>query len=358
MKNNNLLKVMMASSLLLLASCGNDNNSQSSTNASNSQTSNQETTSKVKVGLGYDVTFSFDTETNVAEVSVATAFTTFDTTTNKVVANRIDVSQVKVVANEAKDGLELKEGTLKREDGYVKTKLELGADYGMFSAWGSQLAEIDTQIESYASWTVGKTVQEIIDGANDETLKASCTVGTSQFSKAISNAYTNVSSVEYTNSTTNKAGIAINAFISEKTDLVFDVAGALVDSSSKVVADAVDSIVVSTKLADNVISVDTSKNYHKGSTETEIKYLSKKTLKYDYNMKLYAGCALEWFEQIASLENTAVGKTAAEIGSLVKDDGSDNANIISGATINVTSYVAALKRAAEYANVKPIGPQH
>lgn len=357
MKKINLLKTIMASSLLLLASCGNDNNSQSSSN--NSTSENTSTTQKVKVGVGYDVSFTYTDESSSAQISVATAFVAFDSTTNKVAANRMDVVQFNLVANEAKDGTTLKEGTALRDDGYVKTKIELGSDYGMFGSYGSSLAEFDVQLESYASWTVGKTVSEIENGANDEALKASCTVGTAQFSKAISNAYTNVSNIEYSNVETNKAGVALNTYLSNSKEVVVDVAGALVNADNKVVASSVDSIVVALNVADTgAISVNTSEKYHKGSTETEIKYLSKKTLKDDYGMKAYAGSAKEWYEQIASLEQTSVNKTAAEIGNLVKDDGSENPNIISGATINVTSYVSALKRATEYAKLMPIGPQH
>ena len=53
----------------------------------------------------------------------------------------------------------------------VSTKNELGADYGMV-AWGGAIAEWDAQADALAQYAVGKTVDELKNGAVDESGKA------------------------------------------------------------------------------------------------------------------------------------------------------------------------------------------
>ena len=53
----------------------------------------------------------------------------------------------------------------------VKTKNELGDDYGMV-AWGGAIAEWYKQADALAQFAVGKTVKELKEGAIDETGKA------------------------------------------------------------------------------------------------------------------------------------------------------------------------------------------
>ena len=53
----------------------------------------------------------------------------------------------------------------------VKTKNELGDDYGMV-AWGGAIAEWYKQADALAQFAIGKTVKELKEGAIDETGKA------------------------------------------------------------------------------------------------------------------------------------------------------------------------------------------
>ena len=53
----------------------------------------------------------------------------------------------------------------------VQTKNELGENYGMV-AWGGAIAEWDAQAAALAEFAVGKTVEELRNGAIDETGKA------------------------------------------------------------------------------------------------------------------------------------------------------------------------------------------
>ena len=63
-------------------------------------------------------------------------------------------------------------------------------------------------------------------------------------------------------------------------------------------------------------------------------------------------CTLEWYEQAAIIEAGALNKTSAEIATLKANTGE-----LAGATITLNSYVAALAKAAKYAEMEHVGPQ-
>lgn len=359
------------------------------------QNSSAKTGTSVNVGMGYHAYVEGN------QLSVIGAMVAFDST-GKVAGSRIDAIQIDYEADEADAGLVLapKAVSAKRDDGYVKTKLEKGKDYGMLAAWGSQLAEVDAQIEAYAAWTVGKTAAEIAaaqvyeqkgvnghkeDGyfTNDSTLFASCTITVDGFAKAIQSAYANKSAEAYTVSEGFKVGIAMNGGIAynygnPSHEISVDMAGTVV-ANGKVEAAAIDAVVASYKTttvgegesavttlnfhtegegesAKKIYEINTAEKYHAGSTEAEVKFLSKKVLKDAYAMKATSAKkgviegGAEWYEQAAAMEAGVVGKTAAEIKPMKKTD-------FSGATITVDSYVSALARAAEYAVLEHVGPQ-
>lgn len=53
-----------------------------------------------------------------------------------------------------------------------------------------------------------------------------------------------------------------------------------------------------------------------GAVDTEATYITKRDLKFDYNMVKYSNATLEWFEQVENLENWVVGKTAEDIANI------------------------------------------
>ena len=53
-----------------------------------------------------------------------------------------------------------------------------------------------------------------------------------------------------------------------------------------------------------------------GAVDTEATFITKRDLKFDYNMVKFSNATLEWFEQVENLENWVVGKTADEIANL------------------------------------------
>ena len=326
---------------------------------------------KVSVGVGYDA--SYDAAKN--QVDLAVAFAAFDAD-GKIQAARLDVVQVKVKAEEMTytENEESKTGyglvldvadAKKREDGAVKTKLEQGTVYGMLKASAIK-KEVDSQIEAYAAWTVGKTAAQLAETqqlneesghtvTTDTELAASCSISVNQFSAAFAKAYENKSATLVTLEEGAKAGVAINGKVAynygkPSKEVSIDFAGALV-AGGKIVAASVDAVVASFNIADDgALSLNTSAKYHNGSTETEIKFLSKKTLKEAYGMASASPIGAEWYTQAASLEAYAAGKTADQVGA---GEGLAEA----GVTITSSSYTAALKKAAEYSQLEHVGPQ-
>lgn len=391
MKFRNLLAMgAVVACGLTLAACGGNNNSQGAgtSTGGNSQTGNTETVS-VHTGIGYSASY------DAGQFNVTTAMVAFDATTGNVVKSRVDVVQVKVAvdANEPKVVV-TNPGV--REDGMPKTKLELGTAYGMQGASAglgviSGGAEVDVQIESYAAWTQGKSVQQIKDAmvvvtgdsengysdgrthmhggvfTNDPALWATCTITVDGFAAAIESAYANKTSVAVEVAKDFTVGVAVNAAMYSANELSVNLGGAVV-ANGKVAAAAIDEVVCAFKATTEnrvvtAVTTDLDENakYHAGTTETAQVFKSKKVLKEAYAMAGKNGgynsaVTLEWFEQAAIVELACAGKSAAEIAQLVKQekpwddtDTQEAGTVVTGATMNINLYTTAVKRAAEYA---------
>jgi len=77
---------------------------------------------------------------------------------------------------------------------------------------------------------------------------------------------------------------------------------------------------------------------------------SKEELKDGYNMRKASPIQKEWFEQAAHLEQWCVGKTVAEVLATTLEGGKPtDADLVTGCTMKVTDYLAALAKAAELA---------
>ena len=311
---------------------------------------------EVTVGIGYSGSFAESYGNMQLDLSAAMVSFEADGT---IVDARIDVVQVKVGANEAKDGLELKNTNV--VDGSVTTKLELGKDYNMKGSSGIG-KEVDAQIEAFADWCVGKKYNEIagqlIPGSGHgtavhEELTSSVTITVDAFVAAIESAWENRSATAYTVSKDAKIGIAMKSGLAfnygnPTKEISIDVAGTVVEGG-KVVASAIDAIVYPVAIAeDGTMSTDTASKYI-GSDGLVI---SKKTLGDDYAMKPASPVGKEWWEQAAIIEAAAIGKTSAEISALVKNEGD-----LVGATMTLDSYTAMLAKSATYAEKDVIGPQ-
>lgn len=330
---------------------------------------------KVQVGLGYDASFTTtDPVLTVAtaQLDLTSAFVAFDKK-GVIVDARIDVVQVKVATNveslvdaENPAGVSLTNTNV--VDGSVTTKLELGKDYNMVN-FGHAIAEVDAQIEAFADWTVGQTVEELKANVAAEhghgvppceELTGSVTIVCHSFVNAIESAYNNRSEKTYSIGETAQAGIAMVSGLAynygkPQTDISVDVAGVIVEEG-KVVASQIDAIVYPLSVSKELTSLGqiTANSSQKYLSTGSLR--SKKVLGDEYAMAGKNGglesCTLEWHEQAAIIEDAALEKTETEIAALVANEGD-----LAGATITLTNYVKALSKAAKYAVLEHVGPQ-
>lgn len=335
---------------LTLASC---DGKESSPATSNSGT---ETATEVTVGIGYAHTFA-ESYGNY-QLGLTTAFVAFEAD-GTIADCRLDVVQVNVNTNEAKDGLVLKNSGVKVDEaGSVKSKLELGKDYAMASS-SAIGKEVDYQIEFFADWTVGQTVEEIkakVDPtkghgvAHHEELEGECTISCGDFVTAIESAFANKSTETYELVEGAQAGIAMVSGLAygEKTWEIAVNVGGVLSAEGKVVAAAMDEVVFPVKVEGEALVGDTSSKYF---TNSVLK--SKKVLGADYAMSPASPIGVEWDAQAAALEAAVIGLTSAEIKALKTGEG----DLEGACTMTIYSYVSALAKANDYAPLTQVGPQ-
>ena len=235
---------------------------------------------------------------------------------------------------------ELTDSKINEEKTY-ESKVELGDRYGMLTNspyFGSSLAEWDDQVKAFENYVVGKTREEVkritdSDGkVTDETLTAGCTIGVSDFMKAIDNAFASGHMVGLETKGNITLGVSASADVTNKNggaSYTADFAAvAIVDGT--VLAAVIDSKEVTCKIeADGSFGKITDKG-------------TKLEQGDGYNMVAYGGAIAEWYEQAQAYADSAVGKSVSEIPAL-KTEG------VAGCTIYAGGYKKALEKAASYA---------
>lgn len=225
------------------------------------------------------------------------------------------------------------------------TKKELGDDYNM-KTYGNAVAEWYEQIESLETWMTGQTLDEVLSMETyekdeshpmvpaEEDLKSSVTVDVSAYLKVVEMAVANaveakdvVSVGTQSITSASKEGIEINTTIaSVALNSKGEIAYAFIDAAQN--------------KGESKAGVVTSKNL----------LSSKKQLGSDYNMKEYGNAVAEWDEQIASLEEYAVGlKLSDLLETPLKDGKADVEDLKSSVTIGVEGYLQAFDKAAKAA---------
>lgn len=351
--NKKALSLLAVLALGTVAGCGNTNTSSTSTPAP---------AKKYSVGLGYNFSYSYtadkaettDKNEEAGQVDMTVAMAAFDEE-GKVFDVRFDVVQVKFTATADRSGLTLTNTNV--VDGSVTTKCELGDNYNMV-AYGGSIAEVDQQIEAFADYCAGKTVEEVIAStvnpghSKDHTpvcdaLEGKVTITVDAFEAALKDAYNRKSTTTYeldgTAGVAMVSGLAYNYGNPQK-DVSVDVAGVFA-KDGKVEVALIDAIVVPMEFATG-ISVKADNYYNKDGV-----LRSKKVLGDEYGMKgtgtnhaTGEACTLEWYEQAAIVENAAAGKTKDQIAAFAANEGE-----LAGATITLNSYITALAKATDYA---------
>lgn len=304
------------------------------------------------VGLGYTASFS-DTQ---ATVNVAVA--AFDNA-GKIVNARLDVVQIPLTVTGEGEAAVAGINTAKNPE--LLSKVELGLDYNMKGASFIK-KEVYEQIESFADFVVGKTIDDVVaatvnpghskDGTPvAEGLEGQVTISVDDFEAALKDAYENkvASKVSGAN-----AGVGIFVEMYGANELTTYIAGALTNKKGEVEAAQLDNVVFP-------LAVDAEGK----ATLAESKYvvngeiISKKKLDTGYGMAGKVdgdgdGVKLEWNEQAAAIEGFVVGKDAAAISAMTYTDGKNADLTAVDATIKVESIMKAVAEAVSYSTKEVI----
>lgn len=232
----------------------------------------------------------------------------------------------------------------------VKTKNELGESYGMKAYAGSQY-EWNEQAAALAQYAVGKTVEELKNGAVDETghaadadLATTATIYIGGYVSAIEKAAANAESLGA--SAGDKLKLAVIPSLS-KTILPFEGNDGTVQLDCDVAAVTVNSGVITSCYID---SLQAKVNFNASGTVTSDVTdgaQTKNELGEKYGMKAYAGSAFEWNEQAANFAAYVTGKTADQVAGIAVNEKTapTDADLASGVTIAIGGFQALIAKA-------------
>jgi hypothetical protein len=235
----------------------------------------------------------------------------------------------------------------------VQTKNELGENYGM-KAWGGAIAEWDEQAAALASFAVGKTVEELRNGAIDENtgkapegsdLASSATIYLGGYVTAIENAVANAQHLGAQSGDELKLAVIASVGSSKSADaeaagnaqLDVDVT-ALTVGGDIITSCFIDS--VQAKVAFDATGVITS--------DLTAPVQTKNELGENYGMKAWGGASAEWNEQAASFAAYVTGKTAAEVAGIAVAEGKPaDADLAASVTIAIGGFQALIAKALQ-----------
>lgn len=234
----------------------------------------------------------------------------------------------------------------------VSTKNELGADYGMV-AWGGAVAEWDAQVAALCSYAVGKTVDELKNGAIDESGKApagsdlatSATIYLGGYVSAIEAAVANATHLGAQNgdelklATINSLAGSVSA--SEEGE------GCTQLETNIAVVTCKDGVITSC-IIDSVqaeVAFDLS-----GTITTDLSepIRSKNELGENYGMVAWGGAKAEWNEQAAAFAAYVTGKTADEVAGIAITETTkpaDGTDLATSVTISIGGFQALIAKA-------------
>lgn len=285
----------------------------------------------------YALMIGVSTSQSGAEVSHTVAAIVIDKD-YKIVSCRIDSLAIKADIDEAGKITTVPNS----ESGTLKSKVELGDEYGMLTNspyYGSMLAEWDDQVKTFEKYVEGKTLDEIKaipgeDGkATDNTLTAGCTIAVSDFIKAIDKAFASEQMVGFQTKGEITLGVSVIGKASNKDTATASYTadfGAVAIVDGEILAAALDSKEVTCKY-------DTDGNFNKISDKG-----TKNEQGDNYGMVAYGDAIAEWYDQAQAFADTAVGKKISELAALSTEG-------VAGCTIYAGGYKMALERAASHA---------
>ena len=232
----------------------------------------------------------------------------------------------------------------------VPTKNELGADYGMV-AWGGAIAEWDAQVAALCDYAIGKTVQQLKNGAIDESGKApagsdlatSATIYLAGYVSAIEAAVNNAQHLGA------QVGdelhlVTINTLASSTAATAEKSGTAQLDSNISVVTSK-DGVITSC-IIDAVqakINFDAT-----GAITSDLSapIQTKNELGEKYGMVAWGGAIAEWNQQAASFAAYVTGKTAAQVAGIAVTEGKPaDSDLSTSVTIKIGDFQALIAKA-------------
>ena len=235
----------------------------------------------------------------------------------------------------------------------VQTKNELGENYGMV-AWGGAIAEWDAQAAALASFAVGKTVDELRNGAIDENtgyapegsdLASSATIYLGGYVSGIEAAVANAQQLGAQSG--DQLKLAVIASVDSSTSASAEAAGTAclnVDVTALTVKDEI----ITSCIIDSVQAKVSFDNAGQLTTNLAEPVLTKNQLGENYGMKAWGGAIAEWNEQAASFAAYVTGKTGAEVAGIAVAEGKpSDADLAASVTIAIGGFQALIAKALQ-----------
>ena len=235
----------------------------------------------------------------------------------------------------------------------VKTKNELGADYGMV-AWGGAVAEWDAQAAALAAFAVGKTVDELRNGAVDETghapqgsdLATSATIYLGGYVNAIEAAVANAKHLGA------EAGdqlcLAIIPGLGDSKGAEGENAGNA-QLNVDVAAVTMDDGVITSCYIDSVQAKVAFDAVGTITTDLTAPVQTKNELGENYGMVAWGGAIAEWDQQAAAFAAYVTGKTPAEVAGIALNEKTApaEADLATSVTISIVGFQKLIAKAAQ-----------
>ena len=234
----------------------------------------------------------------------------------------------------------------------VSTKNELGESYGM-KAYGGAKYEWNEQAAALADYAVGKTVEELKNGAINESGKAKdadlASTATIYLGGYVSGIETAVNNAQHLGAQSgDKLVLATLNGVDGSVSADGETAGtAQLDST--ITALTLSGDVITSCYIDAVqakVSFDATGTI---TTDLTAPVQTKNELGESYGMKAYGGAIAEWNEQAAAFAAYVTGKTAEEVAGIAvneKTAPADGTDLASSVTISIGGFQALIAKAA------------
>ncbi len=234
-----------------------------------------------------------------------------------------------------------------------QTKNELGDAYGMV-AWGGAIAEWDEQAAALASYAAGKTVEELKNGAIDETGKApagsdlatQATIYLGGYVSAIEKAVANAQHLGAQAGDTLKL-ITVNEISDSKAAAGEEAGLAQLYTTSAAVT--LQGETISSCCID---AVQAKVNFDAAgaiTTDLTAAMPTKNELGENYGMVAWGGAIAEWDAQAAAFASYITGKTVADVSCIAVDETTKpaDADLLASVTIKIGGFQDLIAKAAQ-----------